>query len=184
MLKSQIGELLGPRRHDYVLNHVVNRLPLVEPRMRLYASLGVRLADPRTTMIMLGVRVSQPRMLQIGANSIIGPGCHLDARGGLTIGENVNISGGAMFQTGKHDVDSPEFKAVFEPIVVEDRTWIAQNALVLAGVTLGEGAVVAAGSVVSKDVAPYTMVGGIPARVLRDRSRSLTYRLDYRDNWI
>ena len=183
MVKSKVGVLLGPQRHDYVLNHVVNRIPLVEPRMRLYAALGVRLADWQSTMIMLGARVFSPRLLQVGAHTIIGRST-LDARGSVTIGRNVNIGSDSAFQTGKHLVDSPAFEADFLPIVIEDRAWIAERAFVLAGVTVGEGAVVAAGSVVTADVAPYTVVGGVPARRLRDRSRELSYELTYRGNWI
>jgi serine acetyltransferase len=184
MAKSKIAELLGAQRHDYLLNHLVNRLPLVEPRMRLYAALGVRLADWQSTTIMLGTRIFAPRLLRIEGNTIIGPRCSLDARGAISIGSNVNISGGATFQTGTHSVDSPTFEAAFLPIVVEDRAWIAQNAFVLPGVTIGEGAVVAASCVVTKDVAPYTVVGGAPARRLRDRPRGLTYELRYRRSWV
>jgi acetyltransferase-like isoleucine patch superfamily enzyme len=68
--------------------------------------------------------------------------------------------------------------------VVGDRAWVAQNALVLPGVTIGEGAVVAASSVVTNDVAPYAVVGGAPARHLRDRPRELTYELLLRRNWL
>lgn len=183
MVKRKFRERLSHQR-DYLLNHVVNRLPLIEPRMRLYAALGVSLADCRSTTIMLGTQIFRPRLLEIDANTVIGPGCILDARGGITIGRNVNISGGATFQTGTHDVDSPTFEAAFLPIVVKDRAWIAQNAFVLPGVTIGEGAVVAARCVVTKDVAPYTVVGGAPARRLRDRSHELTYELLYRRNWV
>ena len=70
-----------------------------------------------------------------------------------------------------------------EPIVIGDRVWIGMNATVLGGVTIGEGAVVAAGSVVTKDVPPFTVVGGVPARPIKDRERELTYRLAYRPNW-
>jgi acetyltransferase-like isoleucine patch superfamily enzyme len=184
MVRSKITRSLGPQKHDYVLNHVVNRLPFVEPRMRLYAALGVRLADWKTTTIMLGTQIFRPGSLEIDAHTIIGPRCSLDARGAITVGKNVNISGGAIFQTGTHDADSPTFDADFLPIVVKDRAWIAQNAFVLPGVTIGEGAVVAAGCVVTKDVSPYTVVGGTPARRLRDRPRELTYELTYRRNWV
>ena len=64
-----------------------------------------------------------------------------------------------------------------------DRVWIAEGARVLAGVTIGEGAVVAAGAVVTKDVDPYTIVGGVPATYIRDRARDLSYTLDYRTNF-
>ena len=184
MFMSRTVTLVGSRKHEYVLNHFVNRVPIANLRVWLYEILGVRFVDRHSSIIMLGAHIAQPRSLRVGRNTIIGPGCWLDARGGLTFGENVNISGGAIFQTGKHYVDSPSFEAAFEPIVIEDRAWVAQNGFVLGGVTVGEGAIVAAGAVVSKDVAPYTVVGGSPAQWLRDRSRDLTYQLDYRSNWI
>ncbi|HMS72434.1 MAG TPA: hypothetical protein PKB03_05320, partial [Baekduia sp.] len=64
-----------------------------------------------------------------------------------------------------------------------DRAWVALGATVLGGVTIGEGAVVAAGAVVTKDVEPYSVVGGVPAVKIGDRSRGLRYELDYRPSW-
>jgi putative colanic acid biosynthesis acetyltransferase WcaF len=165
---------------EYLLNHLVNKLPVVSLRQRAYATLGVRFEDPSSGMIMLGARVSSPELLTIGADSVIGRDCILDARGGIQIGRSVNISSGASLQTGKHRVDCPDFSFELLPIVVGDRVWIAEGARVLAGVTLGEGAVVAAAAVVTHDVEPYTVVGGVPARFLRERPRNLRYRLGYR----
>jgi acetyltransferase-like isoleucine patch superfamily enzyme len=167
----------------YVLNHVVNRIPFVALRQRAYAALGVRLEDHSTGMIMLHTEVNDPEDLSIGSHCIIGRACVLDARGGIKIGRSVNIGSGASLQTGKHLVDSPDFAYEFLPIVVGDRAWIAEGARILAGVTIGEGAVVAAGSVVTKDVEPYTVVGGVPARHIRDRPRDLRYTLNYRANF-
>jgi putative colanic acid biosynthesis acetyltransferase WcaF len=164
----------------YVLNHLVNRLPFVAARQRAYAALGVGLEDHRTGMIMLHTEINGAENLHIGRNSIIGRSCVLDARGGIQIGRSVNIGSGATLQTGRHVVDCPEFSPEFLPILVGDRAWIAEGARVLAGVTIGEGAVVAAGAVVTRDVRPYTVVAGVPARYIRDRSRELRYRLDYR----
>ncbi len=168
---------------EYVLNHVVNRIPLAGPRMRAYAALGVTFEDARSSVIMLGTEVEKPSRLSIGARSIIGGRCLLDARGGLTIGRSVNITGTVRFMSAKHDVRDPDFAAVFEPIVVGDRAWVALGATVLGGVTIGEGAVVAAGAVVTKDVAPYAIVGGTPAVQLGERPRGLRYELGYRPNW-
>ncbi len=167
----------------YVMNHLVNRVPFVAFRQRAYAALGVQLEDPATGMIMLGTIVNDPGELRIGSNCVIGRDCVLDARGGIELGRSVNIGSGASLQTGKHLVDSPDFRAEFLPIVVGDRVWIAEGARVLAGVTIGEGAVVAAGAVVTKDVDPYTIVGGVPATYIRDRARDLSYTLDYRTNF-
>jgi putative colanic acid biosynthesis acetyltransferase WcaF len=169
---------------NYVLNHFVNRVPLVFLRQRLYARFGVRFEDPSTGMIMLGAEVNDPGELKMGSHCIIGRKCILDARGGIELGRSVNIGSGAVLQTGKHLIDAPDFAAEFGPIVVGDRVWIAEGARVLAGVTIGEGAVVAAGAVVTKNVEPYTVVGGVPARYIRDRSRDLRYDLTWRDDFV
>lgn len=173
---------LPPR--EYALNQVVSRIPLAGPRMRAYAALGVRLEDPRRCVIMLGTEVWKPSRLEIRSGTTVGRQCLLDARGGLRLGRSVNVSSHARFMSAKHEIDDPDFVATFEPIDVGDRVWIALGATVLGGVTIGEGAVVAAGAVVTSDVAPYTVVGGVPAVSLRMRDRRLRYELDYRPNWL
>lgn len=152
--------------------------------MRTYARFGVTFEHSDSGIIMLGAFIHDPRNLTIGRNSIIGPRCVIDARGGIKIGANVNITGGAAVQTGSHVVDSPTFEGEFNPVTVGDWAWIAQNALVLGGATIGEGAVVAAGAVVTRDVAPWTVVGGVPARFVRDRARDLRYELAFRPNLL
>jgi maltose O-acetyltransferase len=81
-------------------------------------------------------------------------------------------------------VQDPDFVESFAPVVIGDRVWIGLRALVLGGVTIGEGAIVAAGAVVTKDVAPYTIVAGVPAVSVGERTRGLRYELDYRPNWL
>src|SRR5215207_7617026 len=142
---------------DYATNHLVNRIPLVGLRMAAYGALGVTFEQPGSGLIMLRTHVTAPRMLVLGARSVVGGHCLIDARGGLRIGRDVNVTGYSRLMTAKHRVDAPDFAAVYEPIVVGDRAWIALGATVLGGVTLGEGAVVAAGAVVTADVAPYTI---------------------------
>ena len=168
---------------DWLLNHVVNRLPFASWRMRLYQLAGVSMADPRRCCLMLGVEVSHAWRLTLGRNTIVGPHVLLDARGHITLGENVNISSHTKIQTAKHEINDPEFTASFAPVVIDDRVWIGLGATVLSGVRIGEGAIVAAGSVVTKDVPPFTIVAGIPAAPIGERSRDLRYELDYRPNW-
>lgn len=182
-VKSLIGRAISPEMHDYILNHIVNRIPHVGLRMQAYDALGVKLADRRGGMIMLGAEIHAPRLLRIGRNPAIGP-CILDARGEITIGDNVNISGGAYLQTATHLVDSREFAADLAPIVIRDRAWVAQRALILGGVTIHEGAVVAAGAVATRDVPAYTVVAGVPARPVRERPDDLDYTLAYRESFI
>lgn len=117
--------------------------------------------------------------LTIGHGSIIGDHTILDARGGgIDIGKNVNISNNVSLWTEQHDYNDPYFRSMpgrRGPIVIGDRVWIGPNVTILHSVTIGEGAVIAAGAVVTKDVAPYTLVGGIPAKVIGDRNKDLRY---------
>jgi len=80
---------------------------------------------------------------------------------------------------GDHNIDDPTFTTRFAPIEVGDRAFFGCRAMVLPGVTVGEGAVVAAAALVTKDVAPYAVVAGVPAQVVRTRRRDLRYELAY-----
>jgi len=95
----------------------------------------------------------------------------------IEIGENVVINDGVVIFTGSHDVDSATFEATIRPVRIGDFAWIATNAMILPGVSIGKGAVVGAGSVVTRDVAPYQVVAGNPAQVVRrNRSCDLRYK--------
>ncbi|WP_091122287.1 acyltransferase [Nocardioides terrae] len=121
----------------------------------------------------------QPDGVRIGAHTIIGNDCFLDGRRTLVIGDNVNIGGHVQIFTLEHNPDAHDFAVQGGPVVIGDRAYVATRATILPGVTIGEGAVVAAGAVVTKDVAPYAIVGGVPAKFLRERSRDLDYVLDF-----
>lgn len=169
---------------EAVLNHAVNRIPLIGPRMRAYQRFGVTFEDVGQTTIMLGAEVWAPHSLSVGARSIIGRDCVVDARGGIAIGRDVNITSHAKLMTAKHVIDDPDFGGEYTPITIGDRVWIALGAIVIGGVTIGEGAVVAAGAVVTRDVAPFAIVAGLPARQVGERARTLRYELGYRANWL
>jgi putative colanic acid biosynthesis acetyltransferase WcaF len=168
---------------EWVLNHVVNRVPFASWRMAAYRASGVRMADHRTGIVMLGTEVVRPDRLALGRNTIVGPHCLLDARGGVELGDNVNIGGHTRFMTAKHRVQDPDFGDEYGPVIVGDRVWIALGATVLGNVRIGEGAVVAANATVTRDVAPYTIVAGTPAQPIGERTRELRYELSYRPNW-
>jgi len=108
------------------------------------------------------------------SNLSIGEGCsigitRMQAHAGIKIGNCVVINDGVRLITGSHDINSPTYEHVFAPIVVEDYAWVATDAMVLKGVTIGRGAVVAAGAVVVKDVRPFSVVGGNPAKEFGSR---------------
>ena len=116
----------------------------------------------------------------IGDNTVINRFTYLDGRVALTIGNNVNVSHYTLIQTLTHDPQNRDFLCLERPVVIHDHVWIGARAIICPGVTIGEGAVVAAGAVVTQDVEPYTIVGGNPARYIKDRTRDLVYRTRYR----
>lgn len=120
----------------------------------------------------------EPRGIEIGAGSIVGFWATLDGRRGIRIGRNVNLSSEVALWTLQHDTADPEFGVSGGPIVIEDRAWVSFRATVLPGVTIGEGAVVAAGAVVTQDVPPFAVVGGVPARPIGERRRDLGYSME------
>jgi maltose O-acetyltransferase len=174
---------LGVPPREYALNAVGRHIPLMALRIGLYRRFGVQFEEPATTSVMMGCWIHAPKQIAIGARSSIGPQCFLDGRGGITLGRDVNVSGLARLITGTHDVYSTAFAGRLEPIVLHDRVWIATGATILPGVTLGEGAVAAAGAVVTRDVDPFTIVGGVPARRISERPPNLAYELGFRENW-
>ena len=114
-------------------------------------------------------RIDYPWRLTMGDKSSLGDGTWAYCLDCIIIGKNCCIGEDVRLLTGSHDVTSPHFDLVTKPIVIHDNVWIATGAIVLPGVTIGEGAVVAAGAVVTKDVPPWTVVGGNPARVIKER---------------
>lgn len=114
-------------------------------------------------------RIDYPWNVMIGELSSIGAGAWVYALDKIIIGKNVCIGEDVRLLTGSHDVASPHFDLVTKPITINDNVWVATGAIILPGVTIGEGAVVAAGAVVTKDVEPWTVIGGNPAKFIKKR---------------
>ncbi len=170
----------------YATNHVIAHIPSYTIRHWWYRRVLGWSLDPAATILMgqqvqlAGVRTSG-KLVSIGAGTIINTGCLLYTTGGLTIGRQVSVSAGAWLLTGTHNINDPNFIVEFRPIVIGDYVWIGSRAIIQAGVTIGEGAVVMAGAVVTRDVPPYAIVGGVPARQVGERTlRDPDYTLCYR----
>lgn len=132
---------------------------------------------PSDSIIYWRCRFFNPSGVHIGHNSIIGNDAFLDGRAGLYIGNNVNIAGEVRIYTMEHNPESPTFASVGGPVYIKDRVYIGTRVTILPEVTIGEGAVVASGAVVTKNVEPWTMVGGVPAKYIKNRP-VLHYKLD------
>lgn len=156
-------------------NSFINRIPSRHFRRFYFKMFGAKFGDE--SFLFRKAEVLLPSSLQLGKNCSVGWYTLLDARGGLKIGNNVNISSYVKIISAGHDVDSPDFAGNFGEIVINDNAVIFTSAIILSGVTIGEGAVVAAGAVVTKDVSPYEIVAGNPARVIRKRSTQLDYKI-------
>jgi acetyltransferase-like isoleucine patch superfamily enzyme len=154
-------------------------IPSHRARLFLYRHLfGVNIG--RGSTIHWQCRFFAPEGVSIGANTIIGNNAFLDGRCGLTIGSRVMTAAEVAIYTLQHDIDDPMFVHKGAPVVIEDYAYVGPRVIILPGVRVGEGAVIAAGAVVTEDVAAYTLVGGVPARFIRNRSRQMYYVPDFR----
>lgn len=170
----------------FLTNHLINLVPSYTLRHGWYRTLlGAEIGEGSS--LLMGCRFYFYRLfgkgaggLTVGRRCIVNRDCYFDLRGGISLGDDVSVSPEVAFITSEHLADDPAFGVRDAPIRVGDRAWIGSRATILPGVTIGEGAVVAAGAVVAKDVEPFAIVGGTPAKKLRERSRELTYELAFR----
>jgi acetyltransferase-like isoleucine patch superfamily enzyme len=160
----------------FVLTSAMGHVPSARVRHLYYRSvLGVQLAP--------GARIAGRAEIRggdgvvVGEDSLVGHDAILDGRGGLTVGAYVNLSSEVAIWSADHDHGDPDFGYRSSPVVIGDRAWLSFRTTILPGVVIGEGAVVAAGAVVTKDVAPYTIVAGVPAKPVGERPRDLRYPL-------
>jgi maltose O-acetyltransferase len=117
----------------------------------------------------MNARFFSLKNLRVGKDTIIGYGVFLDGREEITIGDHVDIASEVMIYNSEHDLDSDTFSAENGAVVIEDYVFIGPRAIILPGVTIGRGAAVAAGAVVTKDVDEFAIVGGVPAKVIGER---------------
>ena len=115
----------------------------------------------------------------VGRNSVINFGCYLDNRRGLYIGNNVGIAHDTKIYTLGHDINDSLFRAKGSPVYIEDNVFVFSNVLIMPGITIHEGAVVLSGAVVTKEVPAYTVVGGNPAKYIKERNRNIDYLNNY-----
>lgn len=187
----------GERRANWrtrVLNVLVEDTQAIRPRQHLFSLLSRAIpphvgGDVRASLLRLrGANIGEgtrfldtPRVtfgtgqtaanLTIGSGCVFGLGCTIDLGTTITIGDGVTIGHEVILLTTSHELGSREHRAadlIQKPIVIGSGAWIGVRSIVLPGVTIGEGAIVEPGTVVTKDVPPRTRVGGIPAKKLAD----------------
>ena len=165
----------------YFYNKLFNKIPVANVRnslARLYLVLG------QDSNILMNVEILNSslnrRQIQIGNNSVVNAHCLLDGRvGTITIGNNVDIARETNIFTLEHDPNSDFHDSRGGNVVIEDYVWIASRVTILPGVTIGRGAVVASNAVVTKNVEPFAIVAGIPAKKIGVRTSNLKYTNKY-----
>ncbi len=119
--------------------------------------------------IHMWARFYDPRGISIGEDTIIGDHVFLDGRARLKIGDHVDIASGVMIYNSEHDLTAEDFTATLAPVEIEDYVFIGPRSIIMPGVKIGRGSAVAAGAVVTHDVPDFSIVGGIPAKVIGER---------------
>ena len=134
---------------------------------------GIRIGDGSTVHESALIAANRGQVA-IGRHSWIGPFCLIYGNGDVSIGDNVLVAGHSSINTVSHhfercDIPINDQGIYCEPVCIEDDVWIGMNAVILQGITIGRGAIVGAGAVVTRDVPPWSIVTGVPARVIRQR---------------
>lgn len=161
---------------EVMLLHCIGYIPLHHVRRFFYRLAGVEIG--RGSTLHTGTIFYNPSKIRIGKDSIIGEKAVLDGRDLIVIGDHVDIASEVMIYNAQHDIEDEHFHATQQPVTIEDYVFIGPRSIVLPGVKISKGAVVAAGAVVTKDVEPFAIVGGVPAKVIGERkNKNLHYTL-------
>lgn len=154
---------------------LAGQLPIHRMRIAVLRMWGAQIGEGVT--IYHGIEVRHPRGLAIGDRTSVGNDAILDARGGLTIGSDTNLSTGAHIWSAQHDWRGTDFSYTRAPVKIGNRVWLSARTTVLPGTGIGDCAVIAAGAVVSRDLESNGVYAGVPARKVGERPQGQAYHL-------
>lgn len=165
----------------YLANRVVAHIPSHLIRLFFYRRV-MGFSVGRSSYIFMGAWFDNKGegSFVMGDHSVINQKCRLDNRGAITIGNNVGISADVIILTADHDLQSQTFAGRSRRVSIGDHAFIGTRAMLMPGVNVGRGAAVGAGAIVTRDVAPFTIVAGCPAKPIGRREvSSFDYKIDY-----
>jgi maltose O-acetyltransferase len=155
---------------------IVGFVPSHLIRKFFYRLSGIKMG--RGTTFHMGARFYLPRNISLGEDTIVGDHAFIDGRAKVVIGSHTDIASQLMIYNSEHDLSDPRFLATEEPVSIGDYCFIGPRVIIMPGVSIGKGAVVAGGAVVTKDVDAGTIVGGVPAKVIGVRPlKEFQYKL-------
>lgn len=161
---------------ELMLLRIIGHIPLHFIRINAYKVTGIKIGKKST--IHMWSNFFYPPNISIGEDTIIGDHAFLDGRAPLSIGNHVDIASSVMIYNSEHDINDEYFRSREEKVTIEDYVFIGPRVIILPGVHIAKGAVIAAGAVVTKDVTAYSIVAGIPAKVIGERTnKNLHYTL-------
>lgn len=166
----------------FLLNTVISFFP--SRHVRRYALLCMGMKMDRNVCLYGGFHIREPKGIELEEGVSIGPKVLLDGRCGLKIRKNAVVAYEAIIWTLNHDYNDEYFCGKGAPVEIGPYVWVCCRSVILPGVTIGEGAVVASGAVVTKNVPPYTIVGGVPAKIIGKRdNKSWKYGFNLKSNF-
>lgn len=161
-------ELMLLRWTGHVPSHTIRNMK--------YKFFGIKIGKGST--FHMWANFFNPKNIEIGEDTIIGDHAFLDGRDKLIIGSHTDIASQVMIYNSEHDLSKEDFSAIVAPVVISDYVFIGPRVTIMPGVRIGKGAVVAGGAVVTKDVEPFTIVGGVPAKLIGERkNKNPNYKL-------
>jgi acetyltransferase-like isoleucine patch superfamily enzyme len=163
-------------------NLFYNLLPFFALKNRYLRSIGITIGD--RSYLHTWCNFTFPGRLKIGNNCTINFDCYLDTRGKIEIGNNVMIGHCCKIYTAGHDLDRDDFAVLYRSVEMGNNVIIFPNCLIMPGVKIGDNAIVLNGSVVTKNIPANHIVGGNPAKFIRERTANPKYRHDYKYWWI
>ena len=191
MFKDKSGKILSSkeasqkivnRLYNYVLDFElmvlrwVSHFPSNSFRKLFYWFAGMKIG--KGSVVHMWANFFDPSGITIGEDTIIGDHVFLDGRASLTIGNHTDIASSVMIYNSEHDLEKEDFSTKTEPVTIGDYVFIGPRAIILPGITIGKGAIVAAGAVVTKNIPDFTIVGGVPAKEIGERkNKDLHYKL-------
>lgn len=153
---------------ELMLLRWVGHIPFHLIRKTIYRLSGIKIGKGST--IHMWANFYEPKNISIGNDTIIGNNAFLDGRASLKMGSHTDIASEVMIYNSEHNINSVDFSASEEKVEIGDYCFIGPRVIILPGVTIGKGAVVGAGAVVTKDVEEFSVVGGVPAQVIGQRT--------------